>query len=70
MNEHKKKIGRIGRNMSVPMYVTSIQANAKSLLGQLQDYSFLYVTVDELEQLEKFEREFHALVRQITERTS
>jgi hypothetical protein len=48
--------------------IDSIRANAVSLWGQLNDYDFLYLTIDEAAKLNKIEIELHDLVKQIVDR--
>jgi len=49
--------------------ITSIQANAHSLMEQLKDYDFLIVTSEQSQRLSKIEKQFHELVQDITNRT-
>lgn len=46
--------------------IASIHANARSLLEQLADYSFLTITPEQSKHLMKIEKEFHDLRAEIT----
>lgn len=51
----------------VSIVITSISANAISLMAQLQEYEFLSVTPEQFKRLDKIEQEFHKLVQEITQ---
>ena len=46
--------------------IASIEANARSLLGQLNDYSFLTISPEQSAELKNIEYKFHKLVKEIT----
>jgi len=47
------------------LMINSIKANAISLLGQLEDYSFFKITKDQSKKLNEIEILFHNLVEEI-----
>lgn len=51
----------------IMLSIASIQANAKSLLAQLQEYDFLTVNDEQAHKLSILELDFHALVQEITQ---
>jgi chlorite dismutase len=46
--------------------ISSIEANARSLLGQLAEYSFLTISPEQFSELKNIEYKFHKLVKEIT----
>jgi hypothetical protein len=52
--------------MWIDLLIASIQANAVSLAGQLNDYDFLTVTEAQAKQLDRIEKDLHRLVQEIT----
>ena len=70
MNNLKDKIGTAHKNILMMLLLPSIQANINSLTAQLKEYDFLYVTVEEYNQIDGLEKQLHALVGQIVDRRS